>query len=259
MNIKHIATLGTAVLFGSAMTAGATSVTVVTQDGTPFASTVGVRDDTGSRGVDLVGAKVTATYSDTSSEVLTWGALDPFTAGAAQGTDFGIYMDFEGFDIRATKQLSMLKIDLSTSSSIADGSGQSVFDILTAEGLEPGNTPSSSFGFPVTFDDKPFTQVSFFGTLLAPGETTEAPAGSVIATYSNIVSVGGAAPQGDLFSTLALDFGGLDSGFFFGEANFETDVDTLRIAAPVPLPAGLPLLIAGLGGLGLLRIRRKRR
>lgn len=259
MKIRQVSALSLAVLFGSVVAATATTVTVVTQTGAPYVSPVGVRDDTGSRGVDLVGAQVTATYADTTSEALTWGALDPFTAGAATGTDFAIYMDFEGFDIRATKQLTHLRIELTNSFSLVDGSGRSVFDVLTADTNEPGNTPTSAFGFPVRFEGQSYAQVSFFGTLLPFGETTDAPEGTVTATYSDSVSVGGAPAQGDLFSTLSIDFAGLNAGFFQGEANFETDIDTLRVASPVPLPAGLPLLLAGLGGLMLVRSRRKSR
>lgn len=257
MNIRLTAALCAAAIFGSVVTAAATTVTVVTQTGTPYVSSVGVRADTGSRGVDLASAQVTATYADSSSEVMTWGALDPFTAGEARGTDFAIYMDFEGFDISTTKQLTQLRIDLTNSFSITDGSGRSVFDMLTAQTGQPGNTPGSAFGFPVRFDNKSFNQVSFFGSLLPFGETTDAPEGAVTARYSNSVSIGVAPAQGDLFSTLDLDFTGLTDGYFQGDANFETDIDTLQVAAPVPLPAGLPLLLLGLGGLAIVRVRRK--
>lgn len=258
MNISLTAALSMAAIIGSVTTTSATTVNVTTQTGTPYVSPVEVRADTGSRGVDLAGAQVTATYADTTREVMTWGALDAFTAGEARGTDFAIYMDFEGFDIRATKQLTQLRIDLSQSFSIVDGSGRSVFDVLTADTGQPGNTPSSAFGFPVRFDNKSFAQVSFFGALLPFGATTVAPEGSVTASYSGSVSIGAAPVQGDLFSTLEIDFTGLSDGYFVGDANFETDIDTLRVAAPVPLPAGLPLLLLGLSGLALVRVRNKR-
>lgn len=258
MNINPTLTLGAFAMCASAFAASATTVTVVTQPGTLYTSPVGVRADTGSRGVDLAGAQVIATYADTSSEVLTWGALDPYTAGEARGTDFAIYMDYEGFDFRAAKQLTRLRIDLSQSFSLADGSGRSVFDVLTSETGQPGDTPGSAFGFPVRFDNKSYSQFRFFGGLLPSGETTDAPEGAVTARYSDAVSIGAAPARGDLFSTLEIDFTGLEDGFFQGDANFETDIDTLQVAAPVPLPAGLPMLMLGLCGLAGLRLRRRR-
>lgn len=253
MYVNQVTALSVAVLFGSVAAAAATTVTVATTPGTPYVSPVDIRDDTGSRGVDLVGAQVTATYSNTTSEVLTWGALDPYTPGEARGDDFAIYMDYRGFDIQSTKQLTHLKIELANTQSISDGSGRSVFDMLTADNNDPGNTPSSAFGVPVRFDNTSYTQATFFGALLPSGQTTDAPEGTIIATYSDIVRIGAAPAQGDLFSTLNIDFTGLSAGFFQGDANFEADVDTFRTVAPIPLPAGLPLLLLGLSGLALVR------
>lgn len=59
-------------------------------------------------------------------------------------------------------------------------------------------------------------------------------------------------------------YGIFDTGTdFFGvtDLTFTLDhsgaIDSLRFVAPVPLPAGLPLLAAGLGALGFLRRRQK--
>ena len=52
-------------------------------------------------------------------------------------------------------------------------------------------------------------------------------------------------------SLLLIDGGSTGGGAFFGNFTFEQDVDV----APIPLPAGLPLLLAGLGALGFARRR----
>ncbi len=52
-------------------------------------------------------------------------------------------------------------------------------------------------------------------------------------------------------NTVANLTGGSNEGLQFGALNLATDTP-----APVPLPAGLPLLLAGLGAFGLIRRRR---
>lgn len=234
--------------------AQAATVVVTTDPGTSFQSPTGVRADTGSRGVDLTGAIVTATYADATSESITWQNIDLYTPGKARGANFALFSDYRGFDLQADLVLASLSIDLSTSNSIVDGSGRSVFDALAAPAGEPGNTPSSSFGIPVRFDGQSYVIESFFGQSLS-GTNIVSPNGTVNATYANGVGIGATQPQGDLFSTLTLDFTALVGGGFLGQTNFQADVDTLTSVAAVPLPAGLPLLLAGLAGLGVIRRR----
>jgi hypothetical protein len=55
-----------------------------------------------------------------------------------------------------------------------------------------------------------------------------------------------------VFRSLEFDnTGPTGAGYAYGNVNFDRAVD-----APIPLPAALPLLLAGLGGLGLVRGRR---
>lgn len=263
MRILATAIICSAAVASSAGMATATTVNISTATGTPYVSPTSVRlseftgeIDTGSRGVDLNGAKVTATFVGGLTETLTWQNLDPYTTGGLTGTNISMFMDYRGFDLETSDKLLKLTIDLSTSDSVSAGSGRSVFDMSTARKGEPGNTPTTAFGIPLNFEDQSYSIDTFFGTALAPGETINAPGGFVSAIYSDIVSIAGSPAAGDIFSSLMIDFSGLTEGGFMGRTNFESDIDTLAAIPPVPLPAGLPLLLAGLGGLALIRRRR---
>src|SRR5690606_825577 len=111
------------------------------------------------------------------------------------------------------------------------GAGDTVFDALSGVAGSPG----SAQGWPF----------AILGTNLW----------DVTATYSGPVGIGGAAPVGDLYRYLRLDF----AQPFSGTLSFENDTDNLRIGGdltPVPEPATLVLFGMGLAGAGLRRFRR---
>ena len=271
MNLIYKAALGWAISCLSLTTAQATTVTVATETGIALETEYGIRtySDTGeyntiTRGVDLAGMQVTATFSDGSTELVTWAAEDIYTNGSAQGSNFSLSMgDLPTMTLNSALLMTSLTLDASTSRSETvdfriPGDplvtyGASLFDALPDNEGTPNNTPGSLFGFPVNF---------FVGT---------DPEGTVAVTYSGAVNLAGSPAAGDLFTTMMLDFSGLTAGGFMGSTLFETDMDTLAVAgdlyapgvvvqepSPVPLPAALPMLLAGLGGLSLLRRRQNR-
>ena len=206
----------------------------------PLAGTI----NTGVEGDALGGSVITANYADGTSEEIIWEALRTFYPdpsggyysidGEADGTDTYMYMSWDGFDLTADRLLSSLTIDLAPASV--------AFDTLLTYGDDPRSTDTTLYGFPFE--------------IYAGGAALE---GNITATYSGIVGLAGAAPTGDLFTTMTVDFSGLTTNGFLGDMSFRSDMDAMRVGdlTPVPLPASLPLLLAGVAGLGLSRRRRR--
>lgn len=243
-------TLAAALVFAGMTAAQASTVTINTETGITMETEFGFRSDTGTRGVDLAGSQVTATFDDGTSETVTWMAFDDFTFGGANGDRWSL---FQGGDANTNifsdgRIMTSLTLDMSTSQSNTIGpdmmpvsQGASLFDILPEE---DGSTEGSAFGFPFEW-------------------RFNAPDGDVDVTYSGAVNIVGAEAVGDLYTTMHIDFTGLDLGGFTGSSNYWTDQDTLLISgdltptvSPVPLPAGLPLLVLGLGALRIARRRK---
>ena len=254
------AILGAFIAVSVSSGAQASSITIATETGVAMETEFGIRADTGTRGYELAGSTVTASFDDGTSETKTWEIITDFDSGGVNGDRWSLFQNnlgtvniisdgrvMTGFSIDASTSLSMEPDFTLPGAPRVVRWGASLFDVSTAdEATGPGSTPGSSFGFPFSFT---------FGE----------PDGDVAVTYSGAVNLLGAPAVGDLFTTMSVDFTGLTGNGFTGSANYVSDQDTLRFAgdlrlatpAPVPLPAGLPLLIAGLGGLGLLR-RMKR-
>lgn len=257
----HATILGVFCSVATAGTAVAATINISTETGVAMQTEFGIRDDTGTRGYELAGAKVTATFDDGTSETQTWEIITNFVSGGVNGDRWSLFQDqlgtvniisdgrvMTGFSINAATSLSMEPDFALPGAPLVVVGGASLFDMSTAdEAVDPsGSTVGSSFGFPFSF-------------------TFNEPDGDVDVRYSGAVNLLGAPAVGDLFTTMTVDFTGLNGGGFTGSANYVSDQDTLRFAgdlvpvepAVVPLPAGLPLLLAGLGGLAILRRPRR--
>ncbi|MFC6639873.1 CARDB domain-containing protein [Sulfitobacter sediminilitoris] len=201
------------------------SVNVQRVDGTSYVSPNGMREGTTiSRGVDMAGAIVTATYTDGTSETLTWQALDPYTFGGATGTEIDMSFGFESHQLTTTKRLASFEIDLQPSASVWDTTAaDETQDPLAA------STPGTSYGFPFEF-------VSGEGPL----------AGTVGVTYSDIVNLDGRPADGDLYATMLVDFTGLDGGGLLGTVEWNSDMDPLSVAGDLVPAVDFDLVLGAL-------------
>lgn len=227
------ASVGSAALFVSA-TADAATISIDTDEGAGVISEYGLRTDTSVDGQDLDGMLVTLTYGDGTSEVLTWRAIDRF-AGRVASAAIDIYSLRGRFEMTAVKTLTSMMMEAAPANAVFDMTGTST----------PGDdTAGSLIGYPFEILDGD------------PGD------GEINVTYSNGVTVRGYERGVDTFTTMFADFSGLENGGLLGSFWFRTDLDSIAVAgdltpvSPVPLPAGMPLLLVGLAGLGIMRRRR---
>ena len=218
--------------------AAASTVNINTDSGQLYVSEYGMGSSS-VNGASLAGMTVDVTYADGGSESLTWApTIRPngrpsSTNGAATSADFSLSQGWSEFSLTTTRLLTSMSF-----STLGLGS---VFDIWPVDAYD---TPGSLRGvaFRVTSGDQD---------------------GEIDVSFTNQVLVRGHMIGNDLYTDMHVDFSGLDAGGFFGTMAFVTDLDYLAVADdltafnPVPLPAGLPLLLGGLGIMGLMRRRQR--
>jgi hypothetical protein len=107
------------------------------------------------------------------------------------------------------------------------------------------------------------TDIASLGTInaaLFPNTTGDVAEGSQNLTFGYL-SAGILGFNSPGLNTFSPNFG--EYSFLLRATNFTTasaeGVAVIANVAPIPLPAGLPLLLLGLGGLGLVRRRQQRR
>ena len=197
------------------------TINVVMLDENPHETKYGIREDTSTRGADLDGTIIRATYADGTTETLTWQKFDQWTYGGAEGQYIEMSYGYEFHQLSTTKPLASLEINLQPASS--------VFDMSLASDEDPdgGSTLSSKGGYP-------------FG--LSPAY--EGIDGTITATYSGIVNLKGSAAVGDLYTTIVIDFSGLPGGGLLGNLEWESDMDTMKVAGDL-LSTGVPCIVRG--------------
>jgi hypothetical protein len=213
--------------------ADAATVSVTTNENDPHVTQFGIRADTGTVGKDLGGMIVKAKFADGGTETLVWApTFGQF--GGVSGSGFSMLYGYQNFELsvgRAMTSLTMLAAP-----------GNAMFDIETPRAI--GDTYGTKVGFSFRLP------------------TTDTHVGTFGVTYTGAVTLQG-HPRGiDTFTTMIVDFTGLKGGSLSDALSFSTDLDSLEVAGDlvpsnVPLPASLPLLVAGLGAMELTR-RHKR-
>lgn len=223
-----------------AMPCGAMASTVSigsSSAGPSYISKNGIREDTVTRGRDLTGMILTASYVDGTAETVIWNETRSPTStsawGDAIGSGFSMLFGWSAFELSVSKSLASLSMDART--------GNAIFDI------DPSTKAGdSTYG---TKNGYPFEVVG-----------THEQAGNIDVTYSSQFYVAGQARAEDAYTYMEIDFTGLEGGGLIGPLDFRTDLDSLAVAgdfAAVPLPAPLLLFASALGMLGVGTTRKK--
>ena len=217
------------------LSATASTVNLSTDSGQMYVSENGIGSST-VNGADRDGMAVNVTYLDGGSESLTWAATSNST-GEAISSDFSLSAGWTPFTLTTSRLLSSMTLSVF--------SLDIVFDIYPVDAYD---TPNSLRGVAFRVDS---------------GDQD----GDIDVSFANQVLVRGHMIGNDLYTDMTVDFTGLDAGGFMGSMEFMTDLDAYAVSgdlsaypevSSVPLPAGFPLLLGGLGLIGLLRRKRGR-
>lgn len=226
---------------GIAGTAAAGTVTVDYLAGTTNTTTALTGYTT--TGAMMDGMSVTAYFAGGDSQTLAWADLSS-TGGGVSGNGWSLNQYGDTF----TQRWTLSAFDASINKIVIDaGPGDSVFDTTFKGDIDgtPGSNRGQNFA------------------LTSPSTNRW----NIVATYSDQVALAGADPFGDLFRYLTIDFGSDNSFANYilngqntpATLNFLADTDNLKFAgdiAPVPAPATVLLMGAGLAG--LIGIRRRK-
>lgn len=231
-----------AALLGAAAALPAQAATInVAYDLTPtYQSQDGVGTRTAAYITDLVGTTVSATYDDGTTEdwVFIQHTANAFSVRVDhESADLSfVYQSGNTFAMNASKRVTNLTVDLAGANVI--------FDAGEYPDSDPRNSPTTKIG--IEFE------ISAGGDALS---------GMIDALYSDHVRIGDHLTGEDAFTRLFIDFSGLDGGGLLGGISWRADLDALQtpddltLLSQVPLPAGMVLLLTGLGALGATRRR----
>ena len=221
-----------------ATVASAATVNIDRIESNAVVSENGIRDNTATLGSDLPGMLVTATFDDGSSETMVWEQILNARGGVST-TGFSLLFAGRDFDLNTSRIVSSLLLQA--------GLGNAVWDTIYGQSVDdPENTVGTTGGYP--FEVK-------------GGDPVD---GEINVTYSGVFEVAGNPRGSDAFTDMFVDFTSLVGGGVTGLFSFNSDLDSLEVAgdltpievSTVPLPAGMPLLLAGMALLGLQRRRR---
>lgn len=195
---------------------------------------------------DMDGMTVDITYGDGSTVSHTWATTGAGTGGLPSWT--GGSFELSGSSYSNEWHLSITDQNIEIASILIDaGAGDAVFDVWEKPPVGAVNP------------DYEGTANSKYGDPFDPWLNGDAdPTNIITATYSGAVGIGGAAPVGDLYRYLQIDFA---AGSYFSSTDtlsFYADTDNVKGGVnPVPEPS--TLLLMGLGMAGLAGYSRKRK
>ncbi len=188
----------------------------------------------GTYGDMMDGMLVTAYFTNGLSEAQSWADIAA-GAGGVSGTDWSLNVYGDTWNSDWTLTSTGAEIDYLL---IEGGPGNTMFDTDYDPTYIDLGTPGSANGYA-------FGNVRFSGADL-----------DITATYSDLLGVGGAAPVGDLYLNLAIDF---NEAFVNNSLRYRADADNSLFSGDinsVPEPASFQLVLLGI--LMLMGFARKK-
>ena len=175
-----------------------------TVEGTLHVTEFGFDPNTSVDGDEAVGMLVTAVYADGFEETLTWEALTGITGGVSSSRMTLTSTTDSVFELTTTSLLVSLTLEALP--------GNAVFDII--KGIKDG-TRGDTLGTRIGF---PYEEVG--GDPLT---------GAIDVVFSDAVFVQGQAQGEDIFTTMSIDYSGLDGGGLLGYTEFRADMDNILV------------------------------
>lgn len=204
-------------------------------------------------GENMLGMRVTWTFTDGSFGTAAWGQFGPDNFGV-NNAEFRVRLGrFDDTFFSAWSVTNRSSSKTLASVRFNGQPGKIVFDCgWTATGCAANQDPAMLVGSVNSARGWSLSTIGFGGNDIYTG--------GVLGRYANAVGVGGADPVGDLFEELTLSFvDGMAAGFTYG---FRADTDNTSGPIPDPQPTPVPepgtTGLALAGGLLLLAARRRR-
>ena len=190
---------------------------------------------------------------------LTTCAAVALFAGAAQAATFATLSSSGEFEYMAGPPASSQYTGSATGSIFGDPTVARDYTLLYEFSVDPDRGSDASISG--SLDLGTFSLASFFPLLAGAGSSGTLPLGALgSATYSNL-NLGGTSGSVDYQISLSAE----PTYFLLDELGYRNVPSSvggsynleLSLVSEVPLPATLPLLIAGLGGVAALRRKKK--